>query len=276
MNMPEIIYPVIGNQTNLPFYLTGIGINDPEYHIFRDKGLVSHQFLVTLDGEGILKVNGKTYTQKSGDCFYLSPGVPHEYYPADTEWKTAWLVFRGNMLSAVMRSLGFPDFLLYESFDKETFLQIFQEIYTAAQDSLNGNEICSVLIYRLVILMSKNFFENQNVRTVKKELLRNAVRFMDENFAQDITLAQIAEISGVSIQHFCRCFKERMGMRPAEYLARRRIAQSKQLLLNTDKSISDIAEQVGYHGATYFGMVFRKYEGMTPGEFRKSKGVLNL
>lgn len=90
--MPEIIYPVIGNQTNLLFYLTGIGINDSEYHIFRDKGLISHQFLVTLDGEGILKVNGKTYTQKSGDCFYLSFGVSHEYYPADFRcFNTAFL-----------------------------------------------------------------------------------------------------------------------------------------------------------------------------------------
>lgn len=274
--MPEVLYPVIGNQTNLPFYLTGIGINDTEYHVFREKGLISHQFLITLDGEGILKVNGKTYTQKSGDCFYLSPGVPHEYYPADTKWKTAWLVFRGNTLSTVMRSLGYPAFLLYESFDKDTFLQLFHEIYAAAQDSLNGSETCSLLIYRLILLMSKNFFENQNVRIVRKELLQNTVRFMDENFAQDITLEQIADISGISVQHFCRCFKERMGMRPMEYLARRRIAQSKHLLLNTDKSISDIAEEVGYHGATYFGMVFRKFEGMTPSEFRKSKGLLNL
>lgn len=274
--MPKIIYPVIGNQTNLPFYLTGIGINDPEYHVLREKGLASHQFLITLNGEGILKVNEKNYTQKSGDCFYLSPGILHEYYPADTEWRTAWLVFRGNTLSAVMRSLGYPAFLLYESFDKEPFLQIFHEIYDAAQDSLNGSETCSLLIYRMILLMSKNFFGNHNVRIVKKQILLDAVRFLDEQFARDITLEQLSEISGVSVQHFCRCFKERMGMRPTEYLARRRIAQSKHLLLNTDKSISDIAQEVGYHGATYFGMVFRKYEGTTPSEFRKSKGLLNL
>ncbi len=133
-----------------------------------------------------------------------------------------------------------------------------------------------MLIYRLILLMSKNFFENQNVRIVRKEILLEAVRFMNEQFAQDITLEQLAEIAGVSVQHFCRCFKERMGMRPVEYLARRRIAQSKHLLLNTDKSIEEIAQEVGYHGATYFGMVFRRYEGMTPSEFRKSKGLLSL
>ncbi|MGN1403817.1 MAG: AraC family transcriptional regulator [Ruminococcus sp.] len=274
--MPKVIYPVIGNQTNLPFYLTGIGVNDPEYHVLRENGLVSHQFLITLDGEGILKVNGEKYIQKAGDCFYLSPGVSHEYYPADTEWKTAWLVFRGNMLSAVMRSLGFPDVLVYDVYDQEASLQFFQEIYTAAQDSLNGSETCSVLIYRLILLMSKTISGNQKVRGNQKEILQNAVRFMDANFSQDITLEQIAGLSGVSVQHFCRCFKERMDMRPMEYLARRRVAESKNLLLHTEKSISEIAEEVGYHGATYFGMVFRRYEGMPPSAFRKSKGLLNL
>lgn len=271
--MPKIIYPVIGNQTNLPFYLTGIGTNEPEYHVLRDKGLVSHQFLVTLGGKGVLKVNGKTYSQKTGSCFYLSPSVPHEYYPSDVEWKTAWIVFRGSMLSATMRSLGYPQFLLYDSFDIEAFQKLFAEIHSAAQDSLNGAENCSVLIYQLVLLMSKGIAKKQNS---KKESLRNAVLFMDENFSKDISLDQIAEYSGVSVQHFCRCFKDRMGMRPTEYLAKRRISESKQLLLNTDKSISDIAEEVGYHGATYFGMVFRKYEGIAPSEFRKSGGLLNL
>lgn len=45
--MTKVIYPVIGRQTSLPFYLTGIGISDPEFHVTRDKGLVSHQLLFT-------------------------------------------------------------------------------------------------------------------------------------------------------------------------------------------------------------------------------------
>lgn len=274
--MPQVIFPVIGNRTRLPFYLTGIGVSEPEYHVLRTNGLESYQFLVTLGGEGIVKINNNIYTQKTGDCFFLSPGVPHEYYPAGSEWKTAWMVFRGNTLSAVMRSLGYPDYLLYESFDEETFLQLFSELYESAQDSLSGGEACSLLIYRIVLMMSSNFFENQNVRVSKREVIEAAVKFMDENFGNDISLEQLAEVSGVSKQHLCRCFKARMGMRPMEYLARRRLSEAKKLLVNTDRSILDIAGTVGYHGVTYFGMVFRRYEGMTPGEFRKSKGLLSV
>ena len=51
--MTKVIYPVIGRQTSLPFYLTGIGISDPEFHVTREKGLVSHQLLFTSGGEGL-------------------------------------------------------------------------------------------------------------------------------------------------------------------------------------------------------------------------------
>lgn len=48
--MTQAVYPVIGRQDRLPFYLTGIGISDPEYRVAREKGLVSHQFLFTSSG----------------------------------------------------------------------------------------------------------------------------------------------------------------------------------------------------------------------------------
>lgn len=57
--MTKVIYPVIGRQTSLPFYLTGIGISDPEYHVTRDKGLVSHQLLFYLRGRGQTNCRGR-------------------------------------------------------------------------------------------------------------------------------------------------------------------------------------------------------------------------
>ena len=50
----EWIYPILGKQKCLPFYLSGIGIAEPEYHVKREDGLVSHQFLYTRSGRGNL------------------------------------------------------------------------------------------------------------------------------------------------------------------------------------------------------------------------------
>lgn len=107
--MQKIIYPVILNE-DLPFYLTGVGVCEYENNVVRENGLVSHQFLVTLDGEGVLEVDGERFLQTKNSCFYLSPGVPHKYHARLDSWKTAWVVFRGSMIGEIMKKLGFKDY----------------------------------------------------------------------------------------------------------------------------------------------------------------------
>ena len=97
--------------------------------------------------------------------------------------------------------------------------------------------------------------------------------FIHKNYARDITLEELAEMSGVTKQHFCRVFKEQMRMRPMEYLARQRVSAAISMLLATDKSIAQIGAEVGYENPTYFGMVFKKYEGITPTDCRKRHGT---
>ena len=72
-------YPVLGKQKSLPVYLSGIGVADPEYHIKREKGLISHQFLYTQSGSGQLLVNGKRYLQKEG----TETNLPEEELPTE-------------------------------------------------------------------------------------------------------------------------------------------------------------------------------------------------
>lgn len=57
-------YPVLGRQKCYPFYLAGIGISAPEFHTVREKGLISHQILFTLEGTGKILIDGKEYISK--------------------------------------------------------------------------------------------------------------------------------------------------------------------------------------------------------------------
>ena len=68
----EWIYPILGKQKCLPFYLSGIGIAEPEYHVIREEGLVSHQLHYTQSGRGNLVVGvsvraGKYVLYGTGD-----------------------------------------------------------------------------------------------------------------------------------------------------------------------------------------------------------------
>ena len=61
-------------------------------------------------------------------------------------------------------------------------------------------------------------------------------------------------------------------MRPMEYIARINVSKAKIMLLDSDMPVSEISEKLGYNSPTYFGIVFKKYEGLSPSEFRKNRG----
>lgn len=271
-SMTRAIYPVIGRQDRLPFYLTGIGISDPEYFVTREKGLVSHQFLFTSSGEGVLTVDGKEYILKAGSVFYIAPAKPHAYHPLAGEWVTNWLVFRGQHAGELMEAMGFDGFAYSESFDEDKCGRIFSRIFPAAADPVSGGESSSALLYEYILAMGSSMFSQGRESTHGNEISSRAVRYIDSNYMEDITAETLAALSGVSVQHFCRVFRAQTSMRPMEYLARRRISEAKSLLVNTNDEIGEIGRAVGYGDRNYFSIVFRRAEGISPREYRRSRG----
>lgn len=269
--MTKAIYPVIGPREKLPFYLTGIGVCDPEYNVERKTGLASHQFLFTSSGEGRLYADGEEYVLKAGSAFYLAPGKPHRYCPAGENWVTNWLVFRGEFAGELMKNMGFDGFAFSECIDTESCGRLFKRIYAAAGDPVNGGENSSALIYEYILLMRRAMLLHTD-STALNRIAAEAVMYIDKNFAEDISDEKLAALSGVSVQHFCRVFRAEMSMRPLEYLALRRLSEAKSMLLNTDMKIGDIGSAVGYGDRNYFSIVFRKYEGVSPVQYRRSRG----
>lgn len=267
--MLNAVYPIIGNQSALPFYLTGIGVSDPEYHVVRENGLVSHQLCFTSEGRGILKVGGGTHVQTAGSLFYLSPGIPHEYYPDGGNWATCWTVFRGEYLAPQMRALGYDDYAVKNGCG-ERVNRIFFRLLAAARDPVSGAERCSELIYEYVLAARELLFGEG--LPAEGSPAAAAIAFMEEHYHEDVVLERLAGLSGVSLQHFCRLFRETTGMRPMEYLARKRVAAAKLLLWNSSAPIAEIGRRCGYPDPAYFGAVFKKYEGISPREYRALKG----
>ncbi|MCI7767230.1 MAG: AraC family transcriptional regulator [Oscillospiraceae bacterium] len=270
--MTDALYPVIGKQTELPFYLTGIGISDPEMHVVRNTGLSSHQFLLTESGSGVLYVDGREYPQEKGSLFYLAPGKPHEYHPAGNDWVTSWLVFRGVYSHALLKSIGFDGFAYKPSINSSRLEKIFQRIFSAAGDPVNGGENASVLVYEYILAAREAMLCSAAVSPEKNNIAKEALMYIDKSFMQDIAIETLAGLSGVSVQHFCRVFKAETMMRPLEYIARRRISEAKSLLSDTSLEIGEIGRMVGYPDRNYFSIVFRRLEGVSPREYRRNKG----
>lgn len=101
--------------------------------------------------------------------------------------------------------------------------------------------------------------------------VREAIRQMDTDCASVQGIEQLAEQSRVSFAHFTRCFREETGVSPMQYLQEARIRKAMTLLLNTGKSVEEIAAETGFSSGNYFGKVFRHHMGISPSAYRKER-----
>lgn len=99
--------------------------------------------------------------------------------------------------------------------------------------------------------------------------LRRAVQFIDENLRSELTLAAIAEAVALSPGHFAHAFRETTGVAPHRYIVERRVERAKELLRNSDLSLTEIAETIGCASHSHFSTLFHRVVGMTPREFRR-------
>lgn len=98
--------------------------------------------------------------------------------------------------------------------------------------------------------------------------LAEILEYIHEHCGEELSIERFAERMGMSAGHFSRTFKEEVGEKYVEYIAKVRLAKAKRLLLETDMKIDEIAEQVGYWGRNSFIRIFRRYEGTTPAKYR--------
>lgn len=101
------------------------------------------------------------------------------------------------------------------------------------------------------------------------ELLTPAIKYMDENFHEKITLKDMANICFITPGYFSKIFYKETGEKFSDYLTRIRIERAKELLKTTEKTIQEIAMEVGFNDAGYFTRRFKSYEGSTPGHYRR-------
>jgi AraC family transcriptional regulator len=100
--------------------------------------------------------------------------------------------------------------------------------------------------------------------------LRRAIEFMHDHCGRELRLAEIAAAAYLSEFHFARLFKKITGVTPHQYLAGLRVERARRLLAETDRTIVEIAAEVGYGTQSHFTKVFREATGLTPLAFRHS------
>ena len=101
-------------------------------------------------------------------------------------------------------------------------------------------------------------------------IIRNILTFIQANYTNAISIADISANYHISSEYLSRLFKKELGQSPTEYIASLRTKKAAELLKTSNLSITAIAEYVGYPDSNYFVKVFKKHYGMTPSVYKKA------
>lgn len=102
------------------------------------------------------------------------------------------------------------------------------------------------------------------------KILRHVRDYIHTHLDQELSLDKIAEASGYSPYHFCRLFRQTVGVSPHQYVLQCRIAEARRLLAQPFASIGEVAYRVGFASQSHFNRHFRRIVGVTPSQYRRN------
>jgi len=126
-------------------------------------------------------------------------------------------------------------------------------------------KLLTIFAQHLAMLSNQVFIQQENA---EPPVIAKARNYIQEHQTEDLNLGQVAKAVNMSSYYFCKMFKKVTGINFTDYVARVRIEKSKNLLLNPNLRVSEIAFEVGFQSLTHFNRVFKKILGQSPTEYR--------
>lgn len=141
-------------------------------------------------------------------------------------------------------------------------------------------DVCQAFMEILVIRLMRNagFSAQSSVSATSGNRQCAAVRrYIDQHFKEPLDLEQLAREAHMSKFYLSHAFKREYGVSPINYMLSRRLEESKYLLVETDLSIAQIAQLLGFSSLSYFSQIFRRTQSISPKEYRQnSRAVKEL
>lgn len=152
--------------------------------------------------------------------------------------------------------------------------QYYNETYSKKLQKWNVY-VDNVASEQKLLDVTEEFIRNvmETIASEKREKdikpIRIVKKYIEDNFMQEISLSQLAEVVDMNASYLSSIFKKETGMTYSDYLTHYRVEHASRLLVETNLSVNEIAVQSGYQDARYFSKQFLKQVGLKPSEYRK-------
>ncbi len=222
-------------------------------------------FVLVNEGEAEFYHKNGTIFLKAHDLLVMCPGEKI-YYKANTPWSIQWVGLYGQTVERYMKILSIngnqPVVKIEKYYEME---KVLSELYDTSNERYEYSSCNQIsLIYKFFSILLKNSSQKATC-----DVAESAKKIIDYNFNNDISIKNIAKNLYVTTEYLTRKFTEKFSISPKEYLINKRIALAKKLLKESNASVLEISNSVGYFDQLYFSRIFKKREGESPLSYRK-------
>lgn len=270
--MKKMIFSVITElEEKLPYYIGGVGVEYEQEDINRVHGHPKFQWIQTRTGRGEVCLNGKKIVLGPSQGMLLFPNEPHSYHAVDPNWEVDWIIFHGKDIeNFIKNTIGASSSEVYYISSPAKISTKLEELYYLALKGTKTSAKCSGITYSILLdimeLTSKTKKASLDDRLKKIEPV---ISYIQENYTTHITLTQLASLVAMTPQHLCTVFKKCTGLTIFEFINRTKISTAKELLnSNPHMLIKEVSLLSGFSDESYFCSLFRRYEKISPVEFR--------
>ncbi len=237
-----------------------------------DQGIYVIQY--TLAGAGAIEVDGHVHMLNPMSAFIVYIPSAHRYYlPSKShDWEFMWIMLYGDAVDRHLHTIINEYSSVIEFQPDSSAVRLLRQIHSlAANRAITDSYQGSAIAYQLLMEISRTLGQSQRDPEKWPIAINQALRFLHDHFSEPITLDDVADAVSLSKYHFGVCFHSAIGISPMRYLTKIRLEKAISPLLQSNRTIEQIARDVGFANGNYFCKVFRRAIGVSPGEFRQGK-----
>lgn len=265
------------NRSYVDFYPIQFGKeNCDPLHSFGPSLKQHYLFHYIVSGEGNFYVTEeeKSFHLTAGQGFLIPPGVVCSY-EADLEnpWTYIWIEFDGLKAEHFLKQAGLGSQQLIFSQTKPAKSSLVYSTATAVLNSHNNRSaglIAQLYLFIDALITESSTRTEINHSDAKDLYIREAINFVERNFQATITVDDMAQSCNLNRQYFSRLFKEQMNVTAQQFIIQYRLSQACEMLKNTNLSLTEIAERVGYSNQFNFSAAFKRQYKQSPSTWRRN------
>lgn len=260
------------NQMNFSVQLAGQVKCPPGWR----KGPHRHRFhtmWIIAGGKGAFTIDGTDYIVEPGKLVVFIPGMITERSSDDEDPLEFYFIRFSYALSyeeqntwafADSSRTDFPLRGMYTIQNPPPVLNMCDQINQLMKRRGQIVTMRRRILFLELLLQLVSDFRSQVVTGSTTMAIESTIEYMVNHYNEDLSLADLAALAGLSVSHYSRLFKQYASYSPIDYLTHLRMDRAKELLVLSDYKLKAIAESVGYRDELYFSRMFKKVVGMAP------------